>query len=375
MGVYIHVPFCKSRCRYCDFYSTASLQAMDDWSQAILDEISLMEKPKGKGVDTLYFGGGTPSLLDADVIGRIVDAVDSRYGIRQGAEITLEANPGSVSPHKLMEFRHAGVNRLHFGIQSLDEQELCFLGRSHSVKEALDAWDAGRRAGFFNMGLDLIYGLPGQGRVFWESGLKKALSLGPDHLSLYMLSIESDTPMGRDLEAGVLSAPDESMVADLLRFTLYYMDAAGYPWYEVSSFARGEEFQSRHNLGYWEKKICLGFGPGAHSYIHPLRWSNAPDLAFYINSVRQKQLPRILEEPLTRDGEQIEGFYLGFRTRKGLDIQAWDTAFGGSFHTEYGGLLDYYEQKGFLICDSRFCRLTVEGMVFLDAVTAAFCCS
>ncbi|TYT74313.1 radical SAM family heme chaperone HemW [Desulfobotulus mexicanus] len=373
-GVYIHVPFCRSRCRYCDFYSTLDETMISRWMDGVIREIALSPAPDSLSVDTVYFGGGTPSLLGSRDVERLLGAVDLNYGIGPDAEITLEANPGTVSLEQLKHLRAMGVNRLNFGLQSLDDRALAFLGRGHSVAEAKNAWDMARKAGFSNMGLDLIYGLPGQGIGEWEKELGKGLCFEPEHLSLYMLSIEEDTPMGRDLALGRIKAPDEGQVADLLRFTLNFMDDQGYPWYEVSNFAAAPGYQSRHNLGYWEKKPYIGFGPAAHSWLPPVRRSNVSDLGLYADLIREGKTPLDMEEELDSEAMRLESFYLGFRTRKGLDVAAFDDAFGGDFFRDYSAVLDSFERKGFIDCGGGFCRLTVKGMVFLDTITLAFCC-
>ncbi|TWI64177.1 oxygen-independent coproporphyrinogen-3 oxidase [Desulfobotulus alkaliphilus] len=373
-GIYIHVPFCRSRCRYCDFYSTLDETMISRWLDGVLGEMALTPAPEFLAVDTVYFGGGTPSLLGSRDVERLLGAVDLHYGMGSDAEITLEANPGTISSGQLKHLRAMGVNRLNFGFQSLDDRVLAFLGRGHSAAEAKKAWEMARKAGFSNMGLDLIYGLPGQGIGEWERELEKGLSFEPEHLSLYMLSIEAETPMGRDLAAGRMRAPDEGQVADLLRFTLNFMDDQGFPWYEVSNFAAAPMYQSRHNRGYWEKKPYMGFGPAAHSWLPPVRRSNVPDLRLYADLLREGKVPLDMEEVLDSEAMRMESFYLGFRTRKGLDVAAFEGTFGGDFFKDYRSVLDTFERKGFIEHGGGFCRLTVAGMIFLDAITSAFCC-
>lgn len=371
LGAYVHVPFCRSRCAYCDFYSTLERGRMGDYVEALQREIR-MSPWQGRSLDTLYFGGGTPSLLAPEDLGRILQALDQRYGLEGDAEITLEANPGTVDRQSLKALRRLGVNRLSLGVQSFDARSLILLGRGHTAEEAIRAWEAGRAAGFTNMGLDLIYGLPGQDRKSWIRDLERAFHLAPEHLSLYMLSIEEGTPMGRALASGRMDAPDEGCVADLLRFTLAFTEKAGYPWYEVSNFARQPDCQSRHNRRYWEGRPWLGLGPGAHGYLPPVRWANACDLDAYLDGTKKGFVPREMEETLDREAMGTEALYLGFRTRRGVEVAAFDRLTGRSFVETCGDLVSRYGHQGFLCLEGGYCRLTEEGMVFLDAITADF---
>lgn len=371
LGVYVHVPFCRSRCRYCDFYSTLEEARIRDYVEALEREITF-SPCRGASLDTVYFGGGTPSLLAPEDVGRILHTLDQHYGLEKDAEITLEANPGTVNRESLKALRSLGVNRLSLGVQSLDDRNLIFLGRGHTVEEALRAWEGGRAAGFTNMGLDLIYGLPGQDRKSWGKDLERAFHLAPEHLSLYMLSIEEGTPMGRDLASGHMEAPDDGGVADLLRFTFAFTEKAGYPWYEVSNFAKHPDFQSRHNRRYWEGRPWLGLGPGAHGYLPPLRYANTRDLDTYIRSMGNACPAREMEEVIDLEAARTEALYLGFRTRRGVDVAAFDHQTGGDFVKTCENLLSRYVHQGFLCLEGGYCRLTEEGMVFLDAITADF---
>lgn len=376
LGLYLHIPFCKTRCRYCDFYSTLDHHRIPDFLSALKKEILLCEKPDGFFVESLYFGGGTPSFLSISDFAEIFHTLEKSFDISRDTEITVEANPGTLDFQKLEGLKSLGVNRLSLGMQSLINEKLRFLGRSHDAEEGRLAFDLARDAGFENISLDFIYGLPEESPFSWMEELERIVALNPEHLSLYMLGIESETPLGRDLALGRIAAPDEGMVAELFRLTLTHTEALGYPWYEVSNFAKGERFRSRHNQGYWDGRPWLAIGPGAHGFFNSRRFANTANLDRYIEILlSENRIPREMEEEITSEKARVEALYLGFRTRKGILLQDFDRVLNTSFVSDYGDLIRYYAKKGYLLCENGFCRLTEEGLVFLDAVTADFVAS
>lgn len=371
-GLYVHVPFCRHKCRYCDFYSLPVADRMPEYGEGLLREISLAPEI-ATPVASIYFGGGTPSLLSPELIHRIIAALHARYPVLPDAEITLEANPGTVTREQLSGFLAAGVNRLNFGVQSFDKDHLQLLGRIHSAKEAIQALEWAGDAGFMNIGLDLIYGLPGQDLAQWRLQLETALDLHPSHLSCYLLSFEPGTPLANDLLAGNVMTPDERIVADLLVFTLEEMDRRGYPWYEVSNFAKSASLRSRHNQTYWEGRPYLGFGPAAHGFYSQKRYANHSDLNAYLASLAEETLPIAMEETLGDEERRIEFLYLSLRTRKGISISRYKKhCRERDFRKRYGALVDGYVADGQMEAEGDFCRLTPKGMVFLDTITAAF---
>ena len=374
-GIYVHVPFCVRKCRYCDFHSITDLGLRDRFVSALIREIRMEPAPvdaRGNEVafDSLYFGGGTPSLLSPDQIGAVLEALFARFSISEDTEITMEANPGTVTPASLAGYRATGVNRLNFGVQSFSAGELITLGRIHSESETLIAWKAARNAGFSNLGLDLIYGLPDQTKAEWDAQLDAAIRLDPEHLSLYLLSFEEGTPMTADLACGRLSAPDEAVVADLLVHTLTRLDKEGWPWYEVSNFAREAAFRSRHNRKYWNGNPYLGFGPAAHGFLSGVRQGNGADTPGYIERLESGNPPARSRESLSREDQRIEALYLALRTRNGIDVADFEGRFGGKFHSIYESVLEKWKTR--LACSREHVALTPEGMVMLDAVTADF---
>ena len=275
-GIYIHVPFCVKKCRYCDFYSITDLSLRRDFTNALISEIKMAPDPGP--ADSLYFGGGTPSVLDTVEIERIVAAVLERFSFNPDSEITLEANPGTVDEKKLPGFKAAGINRLNLGIQSFNKEALAFLGRIHTTEESTRAVEAARAAGFDNLGLDLIYGLPGQTAKDLQRDLEKAAAFNPEHLSCYLLTYEKGTLLDKDREKGLVLPLPESRAADLFSLTRDLLDHLGYEQYEISNFARSERYRSRHNRKYWTFAPYIGLGPAAHGFVNNHRYGNIPDV-------------------------------------------------------------------------------------------------
>ena len=318
LGLYLHIPFCKSKCIYCDFYSLPRAEGtMDDYTRALCAQLrAAAERCASYRVDTVYFGGGTPSYLGADRLCRVLDTVRAHYAVAPDAEITLEANPDSAREDMVLcALRAGGFNRISLGMQSADDDEPRRIGRVHTHRETCEAVAAARAAGFDNLSLDLIYGLPGQTAARWEENLRAALALRPEHLSCYGLKVEDGTPLAalRD----TLTLPDDDAQAARYLRAVGLLAEAGYAQYEISNFARpGRE--SRHNLRYWELGEYLGFGPGAHSDFGGRRFALARDLRAYCAG----------ELLLSEDGvptpaeRRVERVMLSLRLTKGLDLAA-----------------------------------------------------
>ena len=318
-GLYVHVPFCRSKCPYCHFYSTTSLDLIPEWLEAVKKE-ALFYQGLFSSFDTVYFGGGTPSLLSPAALGGLVECFQNRFGLSEDCEITLEANPGDLDTKTAREIRKTGINRLSLGVQSFSEEDLMFLGRRHRVPEAVQAIEAGRAAGFENLGIDLIFGLPGQTGVRWQKGLAFALSFEPEHLSAYQLTPEEGTPLGKDVARGrVRMWGEEESVRSFLE-TSRILESRGYLHYEVSNFARGEGRISRHNRKYWQQVPYLGLGPSAHSFQNRRRWWNPASLEEYLDRIGGGQRPAADEELLSLDQLRLESLMLGFRNREGVSV-------------------------------------------------------
>jgi oxygen-independent coproporphyrinogen-3 oxidase len=372
-GIYVHVPFCVRKCAYCDFCSEDDRSRIPAYLNALVKEIGGAKPPSGLAFDTLYLGGGTPSVLAPEEIGRILAAVRRRLPLLPGAEITIEANPGTLAPGALGELRRLGVNRINIGIQSFSDARLRFLGRIHSAKAGRGAVRRARAAGFDNIGLDLIYGLPGETASDWRAEMRSAAALGPEHLSCYMLTYEPGTPLARRLARGDFAPLDEARVGRRYRDTVRFLADRGFVQYEVSNFARSEAVQSRHNRKYWNFAPYLGFGPSAHSFIPPERWWNEAPLGRYLKHSASERSTAAERETVGYGQQIIEAVYLGLRQTRGIIVADFEARFGLDFKGTFGRVLAELRRKGWLdTSDAARCALTPAGMLFLDGIASMF---
>jgi oxygen-independent coproporphyrinogen-3 oxidase len=367
LGIYIHIPFCERKCRYCDFYSVTDLQLIPDFLEALRQEMELAATP-GSKADTLYIGGGTPSLLTPKQVGRIVDWAAQYFNVQAGAEMTLEVNPATAMSRDLQDYAAFGFNRLNIGIQSFNDQNLAFLGRLHSSEQALNSVKAAKDAGFGNVGLDLIYGLPDQSPGSWKADLLQAMKLGPKHLACYILSYEPQTPLHADRQSGRIVPLSDLRSADLFRMTHDFLGVAGYEHYEISNFAQGDRWRSRHNQKYWNLAPYIGLGPAAHGFIAPRRWWNHRSVESYISTLKQGRLPIAEEEQLTSEQRMIERLYLGLRQTDGIDLKQFRMDYDIDFKLFFNKALTRFSAQEWIELDQHRCRLTVEGMLFLDRI-------
>lgn len=370
-GIYLHIPFCERKCIYCDFYSIEDLNLMDDFVRFLLKEIDIfrVESDFVDDVcfDTIYFGGGTPSLLKPGQIERILNELHKHFKISANSEITIETNPGTVDRGKLIEFRIAGVNRVSFGVQSFFDDDLKFLGRIHTVDDAVSCVRFAFESGIYNVNIDLIFGLPGQTLEMWRSNLFKAVDLGVPHISAYNLIVERGTPLYELVKTEKVSLPSEDDQAKFYETTIEVLEDAGYVHYEVSNFARNG-FECRHNLKYWQYENYLGFGPSAHSFWENRRWWNVASLNKYLNSVNFGKLP-IANFEILNEEKMIEEFvYLGLRST-GVDFKKFKERFGFDFTD--GEIIDEikeYEKIGLIKVDEHGIRLTRKGFMVCDEI-------
>lgn len=318
-GLYVHVPFCRTKCHYCDFYSVTSPALLRPWLQAVRKEALICRDQWGH-FDSLYLGGGTPSLLDESALRHLIDHVLRLFPFASDAEVTMEMNPDDVTPHRMQLLRDFGFNRISLGVQSLQDGELAWLGRRHTAKEAEDAIRIIRCADFKNLGVDLIYGLPGQDRAAWLQTLQRILLHKPEHLSCYMLTLEDKTPLGRMCTEGKFSQPKESDQIRLFLVTSRFLEEHGYTHYEVSNFARDADSVSRHNQKYWNHTPYLGLGPAAHSFRDGVRWWNVSSVEDYCKRITRGETPVEASEILDDEQLQLEAVYLGLRTKRGFDV-------------------------------------------------------
>ena len=362
LGIYIHIPFCRSKCDYCDFYSLSGREAdMDKYQKALLAHIKeTAPHAKGTEVDTVYFGGGTPSYYGAKRLKALLAALRRQFRIRRDAEITLEANPDSVDLRSLTQLRRAGFNRISLGVQSACDAHLRDLHRPHNFQQTRDAVAAARKAGFDNLSLDLIYGLPGQDMADWQSTLEQTLALAPNHLSCYGLKVEEGTPLSLRVADG-LALPDDDLQADMYLYTVERLAQAGFTQYEISNFAR-PGMESRHNLRYWLTRPYIGFGPGAHSDFGGRRYSFVRDLDGYISGVLTGK--NIIDSSDLIPDRERGGEYLMLRLRTARGIEEWEyrRAYFMNF-TPLEELLCSYERLGFAVRENGRWRLTPKGFL------------
>jgi oxygen-independent coproporphyrinogen-3 oxidase len=316
--------------------------------------------------DTLYLGGGTPSLLEADQFVELMTTLRRYFSFAPNTEFTLEANPDDATPEKLRFWRDLGVNRLSLGVQSLDEEELRFLGRRHTAGQALQALSQSRAAGFANLSADLMYGLPGQTLETWVRTLEQVLAFTPEHLSCYQLTLAPDTPMGAAATRGEFAPLTEEAERDFFLLTSRFLGERGYLHYEVSNFARDKEHRCRHNLKYWRHVPYLGLGPGAHSFDGRRRWWNFSSVAQYCSSVKAGGAPVAGEETLSAEQLRLEALYLGFRTREGVSLELLQA------RSRWQASLTELSRAGLLRMEAGRAKATVQGLVVADRLPLFF---
>ena len=366
MLLYIHVPFCVRKCGYCAFHS--GLYAADDASRyvkLVIAEMAVRAAQYGRRTfETVYFGGGTPSLLELSQIGAILDGVSRYFGIASGAEITLEANPESaVRQGFLAGLQGLGVNRLSLGAQSFKDEALFLLGRPHRSRDTMKAVNMARSAGIANVSLDLIWGVPGQSPKDWLDDLKAASGLRPEHLSCYGLTLEEGTPLARQFEDGEFVLPDEDDTASMYMLGSEYLESEGYLQYEVSNYAR-MGFQSRHNSGYWSQEEYLGLGPAAVSTVDDIRWTNPKDLRSYEEACgKQTELETL--DSRTRWQEMV---MLSLRTSKGLHLEEFLRVTGTDFFRTNRKLVQMLRTHRLVRLQAGYLRLTRNGMLVSNSI-------
>ncbi len=368
-GLYLHIPFCALKCRYCDFPSYAGAQhRLPSYLSAIEAETDALAKEKWALFDTVFLGGGTPSLLTGNELSRLMDTLREHFQIIPGAEVSMECNPGTVDAHKLHEYRQCGINRISLGLQSMDLGLLRRIGRIHTPEQFLIAFAHAREAGFNNINVDVMAGLPGQTIEAYLDTLKRVITLSPEHISAYGLILEEGTPLFDEVQSGRETVPDEDAISDMLDAGLTLLETNGYARYEISNYARSG-FQCRHNLNYWHNGEYLGLGAAAHSawrIRHDdapkwTRWSNPASLDSYEAFARLPLAARNLSRiPLA--GEVFETVMLGFRTVEGISLDAFKTRFGQELNLVYPHAVQSILSIGWLEIADGFARLTRRGL-------------
>jgi oxygen-independent coproporphyrinogen III oxidase len=370
LGLYVHIPFCASICNYCNFNrGLFDRELKDRYVAALLAEIG--EAGDGEAADTIFFGGGTPSMLEPDEIGAIVAALRGHFALTTDAEVTLEANPETMTPSRLAEFRAAGVNRISFGVQSFRDAELSRLGRVHSASRAEEAFAMARQAGCSNVSLDLMMWLPQQSVADWLQSVDSLIRIGPDHASLYLLEIYPNAPLRDAMARGQWSQAPDDDAADMYLEAMSRLEQAGYLQYEISNVAvHGRE--SRHNLKYWTGGSWLGFGCGAHSTRAGVRWKNTSSTEGYISEVGREGSARGDLQVLVKEERLEEELFMGLRLVKGVDLEAIGLRFDVDVWRRYGADLQPFVEQGLLVYDSPHLRLTRPGMLLANEIMRVF---
>ena len=365
-GIYLHIPFCVRKCAYCDFVSFPNGSVPESYADALLTEIELVSRGGSypAAFDTVFFGGGTPSLLTGDQMRRIMSALRECFDIRADAEISMEANPGTVTPEKLAAYREAGINRLSIGLQSTHDTLLREIGRIHSVDQFLTTLKNAREAGFSNINVDLMHGLPNQTIPQYLDSINTVCDLGVQHISAYSLILEEHTPLYDCVERGEIAAPEEDLVADMQDEGIDLLEERGYHRYEISNFAR-DGFECRHNLNYWQNGEYLGFGIAAHGVVRDRKWTryaNVDNLEEYNRLIARGKRPLAETIRLSPRDEMFECVMLGLRLIRGVDRAAFLARFDLDVVEAYPKAMELLRKRGWIEENERLIALNRKGL-------------
>ena len=368
LELYVHIPFCVRKCQYCDFLSGPSdEETKDRYIEALLKEIRAAEHTEDYEIVSVFIGGGTPSALKAEAIASIMRTLQEQFFFCEDAEVTIEANPGTVDLEKLTIYRNVGINRLSLGLQSTDAEELKLLGRIHSYEEFLKSYEWAREAGFSNINIDLMFAIPGQTGEAWRQHLYQVAELNPEHISAYSLIIEEGTPFAEQN----LDLPDEDTEYQMYEDTAEILERYGYRQYEISNYAK-QGYMCRHNAGYWQRREYLGFGLGASSLYREMRFSNTRRMQEYLKESRNPDQIRKDVTVLSRN-ERIEEFmFLGLRMTEGISEKKFEENFDVRLMDVYGDILQKYEETGFMEHIETKWRLTRKGIHVSNHILADF---
>ncbi len=365
---YIHIPFCDHKCIYCDFYSIITSDNINPFLNSLKKEIEFNSSvhSKDREIVSIYFGGGTPSQMDADYIKRIIEKVKNSFNVSEKAEITIESNPGTVNPDKLKRFREAGVNRISIGIQSFDDEELRFLTRIHDSNTAVKTVENAHNAGFGNISVDLIFNLPNQTKEKWEKNLLKAVNLPIQHVSAYSLILERGTILNKRVLDGKVKLQNTDYDATLYEYTIEFLDKKGFYQYEVSNFCK-PGFDCAHNNNYWNYGEYFGFGTSAHSFINGKRWWNFSSLKRYISEINTKK-DAIAGYEILSPEEKLEEYVMLALRGSGLMINEFEERFGKSWLDEKNSYFNLLENRKLLKIEDRRIKLTGRGYAVCDEI-------
>ena len=379
--IYIHIPFCVKKCDYCDFLSApCDDETKKKYVDALCREIEWAKDClKEYQVDTIFIGGGTPSILEGKYIGRILNAVYDSAKVSDKAEVTIECNPGTLTIEKLENYKEVGINRISIGLQSANDEELKSIGRIHNFAEFKESYKLAREAGFENINVDLMSALPGQTVESYKETLNKVICLNPEHISAYSLIVEDETPLKERVENGLVELPKEDDEREMYYMTKDILEKAGYKRYEISNYAK-DGFECRHNVGYWKRTEYLGFGIGAASLFRAKRFYNTSDINRYINMLERDVMNAAEvwesinenEETLTKNDEMEEFMFLGLRMMDGISADDFKESFGKDIKTVYGEVLEKLESQGLLVTEQEKIKLSERGIDISNQVLANF---
>jgi oxygen-independent coproporphyrinogen-3 oxidase len=370
-GIYLHIPFCNTKCIYCDFYSITDHSRKNEIIDCLIKEIE--EKSlslKDKRFDTIFFGGGTPSLLSYNDFSRLFSSLYSNLSISDNSEITIEANPGTLQKNKLNDFKNLPINRLSFGVQSFIDSELKFLTRIHSAKQAITSIKTAQDKGFDNISLDLIFALPDQTIDNWQYSLDKAIELNTQHISAYSLIYEEGTVLFGMFKKKKVNKANEERERELFDFTMDYLRGNGFQQYEVSNYTK-EGFECRHNLKYWNRNQYIGFGPSAASFIGNQRWVNTKDINEYIKRINSGRAAHDLFETIDEQTSVYEYIFLGLRS-KGINLKNFSDIYNFDFENKYSEACSFLLQNGLAEKINSTFRLTSKGYALCDEILAVY---
>ena len=368
-GIYFHIPFCKQACHYCDFHFSTSLQYKDDLLGAMLRELEMRKSYlSDQNIESIYFGGGTPSLLNEAEISRLIDAVGKYYPISSDVEITLEANPDDLNSVKVADFRKTAINRFSIGIQSFFEEDLKWMNRAHNASEAESAIKRVQDAGFENITADLIYGFPLLSEEKWTSNIQQLISMDIPHVSAYSMTVEPQTALGHFIKKGEQKPMNEGQSVDQFMQLIEQMEENSYEQYEISNFAKSESY-SKHNTNYWRGVPYLGIGPSAHSFNKETRHWNISNNPKYIAAIERKELPSE-EEILTPANRINEYIMTSLRTKWGMDLDFLSTNFDSSYFVDFQEQVMEFVEKGKIAIKDNHCTLTATGKILADHIAS-----
>jgi oxygen-independent coproporphyrinogen-3 oxidase len=376
-GIYLHIPFCKSRCSYCDFATDVyrNDETVERYVNAIVKEIQSSKfKVQSSRIeaDTIYFGGGTPSLLSAKQLGKILEEVHKKFAVEKSAEITMEMNPATISLETLREYKSLGVNRASFGVQTFNEMSLKLLARGHDANDARKTFELLRQANFENVSFDLIAGLPHQTLADWEINLTEAMRLKPEHISLYLLEIHEGTPLAEQIRSKRQPNPNDDLAGEMYELMIEKLTENGYEQYEISNFSKSG-FESKHNNKYWEFAPYFSFGVSAHSFDgKSKRWANERDTAKYVSLIENEKSPIAEETELDEETLRGEYIFLQLRLNKGLDLQKFEKKFGFDLMEKCKAELSELSQNELIEMVENNLRLTEKGRLFSNEVFRVF---